>query len=269
MIGMSKSRLQRSPILRTVALGAGLTTLWSVIGFLVMPWLVTSAYHGRSLPILNRIISGRDIHPVETYLQLWQRIASDVLWICIAFSIAAIAAEAWRLRHPPQDVPVDMPRRRLVVANCAVASLLLSFLLVHLFVRWGTGGQDPWPLSTFPMYSGLVSDPFSYLRLFLVTPGPDSSRILFDGAAIYPFDRPRLLDNFWAQSRDQREIEGLLEDLRQRYNSRVASGELAGPYAGCVELYTVQLPLKQPTEDPLENLPSAPSASACGVTEAP
>ncbi len=267
---MSTSRLQRSPVLRSAALGAGLTALWPVAGFLVVPWLIRSAYHGRSLPFLNRIISGRDIHPVETYLQLWQRIAFDILWICIALSIAAIAAEVWRQRRLLHvQALVDMPGRRFAMANAALASLLLSFLLVHLFVRWGIGGQDPWPLSTFPMYSGLVSDPFSYLRLFLVTPGPDSNRVFFDGAAIYPFDRPRLLDNFWTHSGDPRETERLLEHLRQRYNSRVASGELTGPFAECVELYAVQLPLRQPIEDPLKGIPPAPLAGACGTTAAP
>jgi hypothetical protein len=221
--------------------------------------------------LLNAIVAGRDVHPVERYLDLWRRIAFDILWICIALSIAAVAAEILQRDHELGEpgVSAQMPAHRFVIANGAIAGMLLSFLFVHLSVRWGVGSPDPWPVSTFPMFSGIVSDPLSYFRLFGATSGPESKRFFLDGPALYPFDRSRLTRNFRVLSADEPRLERVLEHLGRRYNVRVAAGDLAGPVAECVELYAVELPLRKPIRDPLENIPPIPLARVCGLMTAP
>jgi hypothetical protein len=44
---------------------------------------------------------------------------------------------------------------------------------------------------------------------------------------------------------------------------------MAGLIAECVELYAVELPLRKPVRDPLENIPPIPLAKVCGLTTAP
>jgi lysophospholipase L1-like esterase len=64
-------------------------TLWTVFATLVVPPLIESAYHGDSWPLLNRLISGQDMHPVGAYLQEWKRV-TIVGWLgCLGFWVAA------------------------------------------------------------------------------------------------------------------------------------------------------------------------------------
>ena len=47
--------------------------LWIVLSQYAVPPLIESSYHGRSLPFLNRMISGQASHPVGEYLSAWFR----------------------------------------------------------------------------------------------------------------------------------------------------------------------------------------------------
>src|SRR5262249_40972587 len=51
---------------------------------LIVPLIIESAYPGESLPILNKIIEGRDTHPVSHYLQIWKGVAKDILVVYFA-----------------------------------------------------------------------------------------------------------------------------------------------------------------------------------------
>jgi hypothetical protein len=256
-----------------LAYGLALTALWALCGLVIIPSVIVSAYHERSLSFLNAMLAGRGVHPVERYLNFWRPIALDLLCLCAALAVAGVAAEIWqgRANNRPAGpaAAARMPIHRFVLANIAIVALLGSFLLVHLSVRWGVGSHEPWPFSTFSMYTHIFRDPFPYFRLYLTTPGSGSERAFLDGAVFYPFDTPRLMENFWVFSADQPRVERLLEYLRRGYNRRVESGELAGPRAECVELYPVELPLRNPVLDPLQNLPPAPMAKACAPAAAP
>jgi hypothetical protein len=255
-----------------LAYGLALTALWALFGLVVIPGVIVSAYHERSLSFLNAMLAGRGVHPVEHYLNFWRPIALDLLCLCAALAAVGVAAEIFQGRAnsrpagPAATAP--MPIHRFVLANIAIVALLASFLLVNLAVRWGVGNHEPWPFSTFSMYTHTFRDPFPYFRVYLTTPGPGSERAFLEAAALFPFDTPRIMD-FRTFSADQPRLERLLEYLRRGYNLRVESGELAGPLAECVELYPVELPLRNPVLDTLANLPPAPMAKACAPAAAP
>gem|GEM_PF-193956 len=56
------------------AAGAGLLALWLGTGFWLGPALIRRAWAGRSLPLLNRLISGQANHPVAEYIGTWYRV---------------------------------------------------------------------------------------------------------------------------------------------------------------------------------------------------
>ena len=62
-----------------------LITLWLAFAMLIVPWVIERAYRGETLSVLNNIISGRGVHPVEFYLDLWRADALRVLASLIAF----------------------------------------------------------------------------------------------------------------------------------------------------------------------------------------
>jgi len=58
----------------TIALWAGCALIVaSTVLWFVAPWVVLSAYEGKSIAILNKIIAGRATHPVDFYLELLKR----------------------------------------------------------------------------------------------------------------------------------------------------------------------------------------------------
>jgi hypothetical protein len=59
---------------------------WIVFNFLAAPGIVESAYDGRSYDILNRMISGRSVYPVQFYVRKWT-IAS---WIVLVIAMAVL-----------------------------------------------------------------------------------------------------------------------------------------------------------------------------------
>ncbi len=51
---------------------------WAILALLVVPSVIRSAYAERSLPVLNRILAGRSVHPVEFYLDTWWGVAGKL-----------------------------------------------------------------------------------------------------------------------------------------------------------------------------------------------
>ena len=63
---------------RTAYIGAGgslIFATWLATAYWFIPWLIRGAYRGESLPILNQLISGQAVHPLEDYLRLWEALA--------------------------------------------------------------------------------------------------------------------------------------------------------------------------------------------------
>jgi hypothetical protein len=60
-----------SPTLTMTLAFLGFILIWLVFSTFVVPYLINSAYHGKSLPIFNRMISGQSFHGVREYLSTW------------------------------------------------------------------------------------------------------------------------------------------------------------------------------------------------------
>ena len=72
-------------VLAIVSLGL----IWIAFCKYAVPPLIESAYRGQSLPILNRMISGRSSHPVEEYLSAWDR--DQLHWrVLLDFSLVGL-----------------------------------------------------------------------------------------------------------------------------------------------------------------------------------
>src|SRR5262245_16495525 len=92
--------------------------LFAAAAELVAPRLIRDAYRGSSLPSFNRILAGRDVHPVEYYLEAC-RMRSRRAFAMLAglWALAAVvsqprvagALERWLGPAPPE--PSGLPPR--------------------------------------------------------------------------------------------------------------------------------------------------------------
>ncbi len=55
-------------------------------GLVAVPGLIRRAYAGTSLPVFNHIISGREVHPVDFYLDAWRRLFDSLLLTAVVVS---------------------------------------------------------------------------------------------------------------------------------------------------------------------------------------
>lgn len=75
-----------------------LLAAWLAFATLVVPPLITRAYHGESLPLFNALIISREQHPLSEYLDYWR----NVTWLGAAWSVAVwFVAPVWRLMTSP------------------------------------------------------------------------------------------------------------------------------------------------------------------------
>ena len=93
---------------RTLAVWLGVAVLaWVGLVHGLAPWLIRVAWEGRGPSLLGRVISGRDVHPVEHYLSVW----NALLWkLHILAGVGLVLFLLWRpilgkatrvLRAPP------------------------------------------------------------------------------------------------------------------------------------------------------------------------
>ena len=64
--------------------------LWLGLAELVVPRLIASAYRGESLPLFNRMISGRAVYPVDHYLRIWNAAVPRVTIQIIGFGLIGV-----------------------------------------------------------------------------------------------------------------------------------------------------------------------------------
>ena len=76
-----------------VLVAIALAALWLVFSKLVVPPLIESAYRGESLPILNHMISGQAVNPIEHYLMAWDRLAYYVLLTLLLAGLIILVSE--------------------------------------------------------------------------------------------------------------------------------------------------------------------------------
>ncbi len=71
-------------VLVTVARYAAAGALWLGVSHLIVTPVIVSAYHGRTLPALARLMPGRSSLPVEHYLNIWNSFSGAMLLALVA-----------------------------------------------------------------------------------------------------------------------------------------------------------------------------------------
>jgi hypothetical protein len=77
--------------IRLLVASAAIAGAWLLVGWWIGPSVIRAAYEQRSIAFLNGLFEGRDVHPVDRYLGVWNRAALALL---IALVAAAIAVQA-------------------------------------------------------------------------------------------------------------------------------------------------------------------------------
>jgi hypothetical protein len=128
---------------------------WVVVARGLVPPIIRDAYHGRSLPPLNRVFQRRIPHPVEHYLDLWRAAWQAILLAWLFHLIVVLVVLATDRRLGEGRSPED--RRRAGTIDRWLIAFALAFLLFtvlsgprHDYVAfleiWAAvrGGSDPW-----------------------------------------------------------------------------------------------------------------------------
>jgi hypothetical protein len=103
--------------------------IWVLIGFWLIPSIIRAAYTEQSLAILNSLIKGRDVHPVDYYLQEWR-----IVWIVITAALALLLLQA--SLHPRQLIKCFMRSVGSASAETLGAIRILVFGILLANVLW-------------------------------------------------------------------------------------------------------------------------------------
>jgi arylsulfatase A-like enzyme len=119
--------------------------VWAVAALWLVPALIGQAYRGESLPALNAVVSGRDVHPLSDYLELWYSVAfrttlalaaaATVVWVVLRWPDRVRAIAGLLFREPA--VPVG--RGLLLAAALGFVSGFLEFATSK--IRFLTDGE--------------------------------------------------------------------------------------------------------------------------------
>lgn len=84
-------------VVRYVAWAVALAGAWWAGSRWLVPRLIESAYHERSFGFLNRVVSGRDVHPLDRYLEDWEALAGRVDLLLVAVVVLSFTVLYFRL----------------------------------------------------------------------------------------------------------------------------------------------------------------------------
>jgi hypothetical protein len=240
-----------APARRRLWLAASLAALVLVAAAaeLAVPRVIRDAHGGTSLPVLNRMLEGRDVHPVEYYRNTWRtrsRRALAVLaglWVLVAVaSRPRVAGALGKWLGPAPAEPTALPSygRRLLVGSLAAvitAGSAAEILLDPPYAR------EHWPFSQYQMYSERSAPKLSMRRLFGVTAGTGREIPLVDKRYIFPFDHSRFwfsLDRLDKSPDRERLLTIALSDCLRRYEARRREGLHDGPPMSALRLYRLR-----------------------------
>jgi hypothetical protein len=230
-------------ILSMTLVGIGLS---AVILFAAMPPIITQAYRGESLPMLDAMIRGQAVHPVEHYLRVWRDLSLRILTVEVALGLV-LALLSWsplqrvadRVLGAPVVSPRDgarsrMTRGQLIVANCVVFALV-GAQLVNIGLQ-----REDWPFSNYPMYSGEQTDQLRWIRLYGVAQAGEFP--LTPERQLRPFDSVRVhhsLGQLLTRADDATATRRALQNLHALYERGRRAGEHTGPPIQALRLYRV------------------------------
>jgi hypothetical protein len=112
-------------------LGAALAA-WMVSAYAVVPWMIRRASDGRGPALLQRLMSGRDTTPVETYLEAWYGLTTRIGLAGMALVVFVVIG---LVRRPF----VGLAKRAPVggIALAATASVSALWCVTALFYPFG------------------------------------------------------------------------------------------------------------------------------------
>lgn len=130
--------------LRLIGGLVSLAFLWIILSKFVVPPIIESAYRGENLPILNDIISGQEIHPLEHYLASWEIISWRVLGILGVIGVILSCMVTWL-----QERKIPLVIKIFFAADLALAPPYVSPLLKSSPVRVNYDSDDSTALRVF------------------------------------------------------------------------------------------------------------------------
>jgi predicted DCC family thiol-disulfide oxidoreductase YuxK len=113
----------------------GFALVWVVFAKLIVPPIIESAYRGESWPFFNRLIRKQAVHPVDHYLQIWDRVTTTGLLSGLGFLLIAMVSSspAFSRRIVGEATPGSLGAIRMLI--CAI-------LLITTF--WEDLGSIAW-----------------------------------------------------------------------------------------------------------------------------
>ena len=118
---------------------AALLVVWGVAAVWAVPPVIRQAYRGESLGMLNAMLSGRAVHPLSRYLDVWSALALRITIGLIVAAVATYALIRWR-------DPVTRFARRTLFAAPAVSPARGMLLAAGLGLAAGFGEFLSWRL---------------------------------------------------------------------------------------------------------------------------
>ena len=214
---------------------------------LLAPRVIRDAYRGESLPRLNRILEGRDIHSVDDYLHAWRTRSRRMLAVLAglwaffaAVSQPRVAGAIDSFLGPAPGEPPGLPSRGRRFLVTSVAALITAGSVAEI-ARDPPYAREYWPFSQYQMYSERSKETLTMRRLFGVTAGTPSREIpLVEKRYIFPFDHSRLwtsLDRLDKSTDRERLLSIALADCLRRYEVRRLEGRHDGPPLSALRLY--------------------------------
>lgn len=237
-----------TPARRRLVLAASLAALVLVAAAaeLVAPRVIRDAHRGASLTALNRILEGRDVHPVEHYLATWRarsrRALALLAGIWALFAVASLPRVAGaigrRLGPAPEDPPgLPLRGRRVLVGSIAAVITVGSAAEIAIDPPYA---REHWPFSQYQMYSERSAPKLSMRRLFGVEAGSGREIPLIEKRYLFPFDHSRFwfsLDRLDRSPERERLLTVALSDCLRRYEARRREGLHDGPPLSGMRLY--------------------------------
>lgn len=173
-----------SPPRLAIKIYLAILAAWLAFAFFVGPILVRQAYEGRSFSFVNKVISGRDVHPVEKYLRDWRKLALLGTG-AIAVGLPGLYVAGNRVADYCQRPERHGMSRNGIYAALVVIGVYLGLSLVPIWKQ-----RDAFPFCYYSMYSGVNREMrLEALQYYLVR--ADGTEEL-DWLAFPPFAAARL-----------------------------------------------------------------------------
>jgi hypothetical protein len=230
-------------ILLMTLLGIGLS---AAILSAVVPPIIAQAYRGESLPLLNAMIRGQAVHPVEDYLRAWRDLSMQILIVEVTLGLLlallcwpplqrtvdrVLGAPVVSPRHDPRS---RMTRRQLIVANCVVFALV-GIQLLNIGLQ-----REDWPFSNYQMYAGEQTDQLQWIRLYGVA---QAREFPLSPGQLRPFDHSvrvhHSLGQLLTRADHDTSTRRALQNLHELYERGRRAGEHTGPPIQALRLYRV------------------------------